>query len=46
MKFAVVNGRAPRPQSFCALCCKAIGGSHTWRLGNTPLIRAKAGIQV
>src|SRR5215831_18979625 len=25
MKFVVVNGRTPRPQSFCALCCKSIG---------------------
>src|SRR5262245_66316240 len=28
MKFVVVNGRTPRPQSFCALCCKSIGGSY------------------
>lgn len=27
MKFVLVNGRTPRPQSFCALCCKAIGES-------------------
>jgi hypothetical protein len=26
MKF--VNGRTPRPQSFCALCCKSIGESY------------------
>jgi hypothetical protein len=25
IKFGVVNGRTPRPQSFCALCCKSIG---------------------
>ena len=25
MKFVVVNGRSPRPQSFCAQCCKPIG---------------------
>ena len=24
MKFILVNGRTPRPQSFCALCCKPI----------------------
>jgi hypothetical protein len=28
MKFVVVNGRTPRPQSFCALCCKSIGESY------------------
>ena len=25
MKFVLVNGRMPRPESFCALCCEAIG---------------------
>jgi hypothetical protein len=25
MKFVMVTGRSPRPQSFCALCCKPIG---------------------
>jgi hypothetical protein len=25
MKFVVVNGRSPDPQSFCAQCCKPIG---------------------
>lgn len=24
MRFVLVNGRAPRPQSFCALCCQPI----------------------
>jgi hypothetical protein len=28
MKFVWVNGRTPRPESFCALCCDAIGGSY------------------
>ena len=28
MKFVVVNGRTPRPQSFCALCCEPIGESY------------------
>jgi hypothetical protein len=28
MKFVLVNGRTPRPQSFCALCCETIGGSY------------------
>src|SRR5215831_3004034 len=27
MKFGVVNGRTPRPHSFCASCCKSIGES-------------------
>src|SRR3989475_1606531 len=28
MKFVVVNGRTPSPQSFCALCCEPIGESY------------------
>ena len=28
VKFVVVNGRTPRPQSFCALCCEPIGESY------------------
>jgi hypothetical protein len=28
MKFVVVNGRTPSPQSFCALCCESIGESY------------------
>ena len=28
MKFILVNGRTPRPQSFCALCCKPIGETY------------------
>jgi hypothetical protein len=28
MKFVLVNGRTPRPESFCALCCNAIGESY------------------
>jgi hypothetical protein len=28
MKFVLVNGRTPRPQSFCALCCKPIAESY------------------
>ena len=28
MKFLLVNGRTPRPQSFCALCCEPIEGSY------------------
>jgi len=25
MKFVLVTGRSPRPESFCALCCDPIG---------------------
>ena len=28
MKFVLVNGRTPRPPSFCALCCKSIRESY------------------
>jgi hypothetical protein len=28
MKFVLVNGRTPHPQSFCALCCEPIGASY------------------
>ncbi len=28
MKFILVNGRTPRPQSFCASCCEPIGESY------------------
>jgi hypothetical protein len=28
MKFVLVNGRTPRPQTFCALCCEPIAGSY------------------
>jgi hypothetical protein len=28
MKFVLVNGRTPRPQSFCALCCEPIGAGY------------------
>jgi hypothetical protein len=28
MKFVLVNGRTPRPQSFCAMCCEPIGESY------------------
>jgi len=26
--FVLVNGRRPRPQSFCAFCCKSIGTAY------------------
>jgi hypothetical protein len=28
MNFVLVNGRTPRPQSFCALCCASIGENY------------------
>jgi hypothetical protein len=28
MKFVLVNGRTPHPQSFCALCCEPIEASY------------------
>jgi hypothetical protein len=34
MKFILVNGRRPRPESFCALCCEPIRGSYLRELGS------------
>jgi len=28
MQFVLVNGRSPRPDSSCALCCETIGESY------------------
>jgi hypothetical protein len=28
MKFILVNGRTPRPECFCTLCCESIGESY------------------
>jgi hypothetical protein len=28
MRFILVNGRTPRPPSFCALCCEPIAESY------------------
>ena len=28
MNFVWVNGRTPRPEGFCALCCEAIGEAY------------------
>jgi hypothetical protein len=28
MKFVLVNGRRPRPESCCTLCCEPIGESY------------------
>jgi hypothetical protein len=25
MRYVLVNGRSPRPKSFCTLCCEPIG---------------------
>ena len=32
MKFVWVNGRTPRPESFCALCCEEIGETYVREL--------------
>jgi hypothetical protein len=32
MKFVLVNGRTPNPQTFCALCCDSIGESYVREL--------------
>jgi hypothetical protein len=28
MRFVMVNGRTPNPQTFCLLCCEPIAGSY------------------
>ena len=28
MKFILINGRTPRAESFCALCCEPIGETY------------------
>ena len=33
MEFVLVNGRTPRPQSFCVLCCEPIGQSYLREIG-------------
>ena len=33
MEFVLVNGRTPRPQSFCVLCCEPIGESYLREIG-------------
>jgi hypothetical protein len=33
MRFILVNGRTPCPQSACALCCKPIGPTHLREIG-------------
>ena len=34
MKFVLVNGRSPRLESFCALCCEPIGESYLRELSS------------
>ncbi len=36
VKFVLVNGRTPRPQSFCALCCEPIGESYLREIATKP----------
>ena len=33
MRFVLVNGRTPSPQSCCVLCCKPIGASYLREIG-------------
>jgi len=33
MQFILVNGRSPRPQSFCTLCCEAIQDGYVREIG-------------
>lgn len=33
MEFVLVNGRTPRPQSSCVLCCEPIGDSYLREIG-------------
>jgi len=33
MRFVLVNGRTPSPQSFCVLCCEPIGASYLREIG-------------
>jgi hypothetical protein len=33
MKFILVNGRTPRPQSFCVMCVQRIGPSYLREIG-------------
>src|SRR5262245_40753273 len=35
-RVVLVNDRTPRPQSFCAWCCKSIGGSYLRELTTQP----------
>ena len=33
MRFVLVNGRTPCPQSFCVLCCEPIGANYLREIG-------------
>jgi hypothetical protein len=33
MKFVLVNGRIPCPQTYCVLCCEPIGESYLREIG-------------
>jgi hypothetical protein len=33
MRFILVNGRTPRPRSFCVMCARAIGASYLREIG-------------
>ena len=33
MKFVLVNGRIPSPQTYCVLCCEPIGESYLREIG-------------
>jgi hypothetical protein len=33
MRFILVSGRSPRPQSFCVMCDRPIGASYLRELG-------------
>jgi hypothetical protein len=33
MRFVLVNGRTPRAQSLCALCCESIGEGYLRDIG-------------
>jgi hypothetical protein len=33
MRFIVVNGRTPKPQSSCVLCCRPIAASYLREIG-------------
>src|SRR6266849_1948280 len=33
MRFVLVNGRTPCPQTFCVLCCEPIGASYLREIG-------------
>jgi hypothetical protein len=46
MRFVLVNGRTPGPQSFCTLCCEPIGGSYLRDIATRPPPRARQEIVV